>query len=104
MHEAADPRAPRLGAERRQQRPRLEVLQRDAPKAVLLDLGMPVMDGWTFLRECRACRVCDGVPIVVMSAGHRAAEATQLGASDFIAKPFDVDVLLAKLAGSVRGE
>ncbi len=76
----------------------LEAVQRDAPKAILLDLGMPVMDGWTFVRECRDARVCDGVPIVVMSAGHRAGEATKIGAADFLAKPFDLDVLLAKLA------
>jgi DNA-binding response OmpR family regulator len=73
-------------------------VQRDSPDAILLDLGMPVMDGWTFVRECRDARVCDGVPIVVMSAGHRAGEATRIGVADFLAKPFDVEVLLAKLA------
>ena len=75
----------------------LHAVRRDSPDAILLDLGMPVMDGWTFVRECRSARVCEGVPIVIMSAGHRAGEATKIGAADFLAKPFDLDVLVRKL-------
>ena len=73
-------------------------VQRDSPDAILLDLGMPVMDGWTFVREYRTGHVRDGVPIVIMSAGHRAGEATQLGASAFVTKPFDLTTLLGTLA------
>ncbi|MDP8910395.1 MAG: response regulator [Chloroflexota bacterium] len=76
----------------------LNAVQRAAPDAILLDLQMPVMDGWAFVRECRADQLCDGVPIVVMSAGQRVGEAVKLGARDFVAKPFDVDVLLSKVA------
>ncbi|MDP8923781.1 MAG: response regulator [Chloroflexota bacterium] len=76
----------------------LEAVRRAAPDTILLDLQMPVMDGWAFVRECRADRRCDGVPIVVMSAGQRVGEAVKLGASDFLAKPFDLDVLLSKVA------
>ncbi len=77
----------------------LQAVRRAAPDTILLDLQMPVMDGWAFVRECRSDRRCDGVPIVVMSAGQRASEAARLGASDFLAKPFDLDVLLSKVAG-----
>ena len=76
----------------------LDAVQQAAPDAILLDLGMPVMDGWTFVREYRTGQVCDGVPIVIMSAGHRAGEATQLGASAFVTKPFDLTTLLGTLA------
>ena len=76
----------------------LAAVQRAAPDAILLDLNMPVMDGWTFARECRRAQLCDGVPIVVMSAGHRLSDATKLGAREIITKPFDVDELLTTVA------
>src|SRR2546423_15401325 len=44
---------------------------RDAPPAaILLDLMMPVLDGWGFVEACRQQGICLGVPVVVMSAAH----------------------------------
>ena len=77
---------------------RAEVVRRSTPDVILLDLGMPVMDGWAFVRKCRADQVCNDVPITVMSAGHGASAARDLGATDFLAKPFDLDTLLGKVA------
>jgi CheY-like chemotaxis protein len=72
----------------------LDTLRRAAPDLVLLDVAMPVMDGLTFLRRRseEACR--PAVPVVVMSAQQREAEARELGAQQFVSKPFDLDDLL----------
>ncbi len=65
------------------------------PDAVLLDLMMPVMDGWTFVAEYRRDAECATIPIVVMSAARDVvAAARELGAQACITKPFEIDALL----------
>ncbi len=61
---------------------------------VLLDMRMPVLDGWGFAREFRALgRRC---PIVVMTAAENARRwAEEIGAEGYLAKPFDIDSLIA---------
>jgi CheY-like chemotaxis protein len=67
--------------------------------AIVLDLMMPVMDGWAFVERCRSHPCCSDVPIVVTSASHdlpRTAERLRsYGVRTCLAKPFDVDGLLA---------
>ena len=66
------------------------------PDAIVLDLMMPVMDGRTFLQHCHADPRYAGMPVLVLSASHNLTElAPELGARACMAKPFDVDVLLA---------
>jgi len=73
----------------------LEALQRETPCVILLDLMMPVMDGWTFRQEQLAHPSFATIPVVVMSAHHRAHQAARdLGATAYVAKPFDLDALL----------
>src|SRR5947209_6431898 len=79
-----------------------EALQRalDAPPAaILLDLMMPVLDGWGFVTACRQQSICVGVPVVVMSAAHGLRELTSqlksLGVRAVLAKPFDAVALIA---------
>jgi two-component system, chemotaxis family, chemotaxis protein CheY len=73
----------------------LEQVRTARPDAVVLDLMMPVMDGWMFMEACRKEELCDGTPVLVMSAYRNLAEtAPNLGANACIAKPFDLDVLL----------
>jgi CheY-like chemotaxis protein len=81
---------------------RAKALQRarDAPPAaILLDLMMPVLDGWGFVDACRQQSICVGVPVVVMSAAHGLHEITSrvklLGVRAVLAKPFDIGVLVA---------
>src|ERR687886_189849 len=65
------------------------------PDAIVLDLMMPIMDGWGFLEACRQRELCQGIPVLVMSAYRRLAEAApQLNVRACIAKPFELDVLL----------
>ena len=68
---------------------------------VVLDLMMPVMDGWTFADRLRA----EGrdIPIIVLSAANDVKRhADKLGAVDVIPKPFDIDALLPRIARVTR--
>jgi CheY-like chemotaxis protein len=77
----------------------LDKLRTLRPDLIVLDLMMPVMDGWTFVEECRNKDWCGDVPIIVTSASHdlprTADKLRSLGVRTCLAKPFDVDGLLA---------
>ncbi|MDQ6670069.1 MAG: response regulator [Chloroflexota bacterium] len=73
----------------------------DRPAAVLLDLMMPGMDGWEFLRHYRREGRAASVPVVIMSAARDAsALAGQLGVQAFLSKPFEIQAIL-DIVGSV---
>jgi two-component system, chemotaxis family, chemotaxis protein CheY len=77
----------------------LETVSRTPPHLIVLDLMMPVMNGWTFLEECRRTSSCAEVPVVVTSAAHdlpRSADRLRaMGVRTCLAKPFDMEGLLA---------
>ena len=63
------------------------------PDVILLDMRMPVLDGWAFAAELRARELA--IPIVVMTAARDAARwAGEIAATAFVAKPFGFDDLL----------
>jgi two-component system, chemotaxis family, chemotaxis protein CheY len=64
---------------------------------ILLDLMMPVMNGWDFRRKQMAIAAFAAIPIVLMSAGARMA-CVDLGAAGYVAKPVEVSDLLATIA------
>ena len=73
----------------------LELVRQQRPQAIVLDLMMPVMDGWQFLEHCRADARCAGTPVLVISAYRQLPQAAAgLGVKGCITKPFDLDVLL----------
>jgi CheY-like chemotaxis protein len=73
------------------------------PALVLLDLMLPLVDGYEVGRRLRADPATADIPIVVMSAGRRAAQgARQIGANGYIEKPFDVDALIGTVAAYAR--
>ncbi len=72
------------------------------PDVVLLDLGLPGIDGVEVIRGIRGW---SSVPIVVLSARHQSVskvEALDAGADDYMTKPFGMDELLARLRASLR--
>jgi CheY-like chemotaxis protein len=77
----------------------LATVGRSAPDVIVLDLMMPVLDGWAFVERCRELPVARDVPIVVMSATHSLHESAErlhaMGVRAVVAKPFDVDALIA---------
>ncbi len=72
----------------------LECVARELPDLILLDMKMPVMDGWAFAAAFHA-RHGDGVPLVVVTAAEDArSRARETGAAAWLGKPFDLDALL----------
>jgi two-component system, OmpR family, KDP operon response regulator KdpE len=72
------------------------------PDLVITDLAMPNVDG---LELCRRLRAISTVPIIVLSAKGEEktkVEALDLGADDFVTKPFGIDELLARVRASLR--
>lgn len=73
----------------------LGLAQREQPDLVLVDLMMPVMDGYEFLQHFRQLPGQERTPTVVVSAVATGGYSRRLGASGFVAKPFDADDLLS---------
>jgi two-component system KDP operon response regulator KdpE len=80
----------------------LDSVERDKPDLIVLDLGLPDMDG---VDVCRQMRETTAVPILVLSA--RGAEgdkvaALDAGADDYVTKPFGAEELLARMRAALR--
>src|SRR5436190_11345949 len=70
----------------------LDAMRARRPATVLLDLMMPVMDGFTFIEQCHREQLCVDVPIVVISAVQDALDrVAHLAVHATLAKPFDLD-------------
>jgi len=67
------------------------------PFLILLDLMMPVLDGWQFLRQCQQDPLLATVPVWVLSAHYVPEEVVGAGAARFLAKPLDLDHLLGMI-------
>ena len=80
----------------------VESVERDKPDLIVLDLGLPDIDG---VEVCVAVRQSSSVPIVVLSA--RGAEgdkvrALDTGADDYVTKPFGAEELMARIRAALR--
>jgi CheY-like chemotaxis protein len=72
---------------------------------VILDLMMPIMNGWDFRAKQRADPALAGIPVLLMSAGgHLAVVSGELGVADHISKPVEAPDLLNKVARLRRRE
>jgi len=82
----------------------MDLIHRETPAIVLLDVWMPEVDGIELLRRIKAEQ--PAVPVIMIS-GHAniqsAVAATKLGAADFIQKPFSVSSLLASISRALDG-
>ena len=71
----------------------LSMIERASPRLVLLDMRMPIMDGWAFARAAAERGI--KIPVLVMTAAENAKTwADEIGADGFVAKPFDLDDLV----------
>jgi len=80
----------------------LEAAARMHPDATVLDLGLPGMSGLDVLRKLREWSTA---PVIVLSARHEEAtkvQALDIGADDYVTKPFGMDELLARLRAALR--
>src|SRR5256885_15488872 len=71
-----------------------------SPACMILDLMMPRRDGFSVLRELRADRRISKAPVIVVTAIFGLSErldATELGAADYVTKPFELDELLERV-------
>lgn len=81
----------------------LDAMRRNAPDLLVLDLGLPDIDGLEVIRRLREGG--NATPIIVLSSRDDEAgkvEALDLGADDYVTKPFGVDELLARIRTAMR--
>jgi DNA-binding response OmpR family regulator len=80
----------------------LEIVRQNRPDLVLLDIGLPGMDGLEALRKLRDEL---GIPVILLTARRRELDEVlglEMGADDYVTKPFDFDVLLAHVKAVLR--
>ena len=80
----------------------LEIVRRSPPDLVLLDIGMPEMDGLDAIRQIKAV---SSIPVIFVTARRRELDEVvglELGADDYVTKPFDLDVLIAHIKAVLR--
>jgi len=80
----------------------ITIALRDQPNLVLLDIGLPEMDGMDAIRYFKDKL---GVPVIFVTARRRELDEVvglELGADDYVTKPFDLDVLLARIKAVMR--
>ncbi len=80
----------------------LDELKKEIPDLIILDLAMPTMSG---LEVCRRVREFSEVPIIVLSAKESESDkvaALDMGADDYVTKPFGLDELLARIRAMLR--
>lgn len=77
----------------------LELYEKYSPRLIVLDIMLPGMDGFAV---CRKIRLESNTPIIIVSAKNTKDDKLNgliLGADDYIEKPYDIDIMLAKIKG-----
>lgn len=80
----------------------LDIIRRELPDLVLLDIGLPGMDGLQALQEIKAYQ---NLPTIFLTARRRELDEAlglEMGADDYITKPFDFPILLARIKAVLR--
>jgi serine/threonine protein kinase len=83
----------------------LEIVSRELVDIVILDIMMPEMSGFEVVSRIRASQATQSVPIIMASArtdGSDVVRALDEGANDYVTKPIDIDVLLARMRVHTR--
>ena len=80
----------------------LQLAEDEHPDVVLLDIMLPVMDGW---QVCREIRRTSQVPIIMLTAKgetYDKVSGLEMGADDYVTKPFEVKELIARIHAVMR--
>ncbi|MGH7927968.1 MAG: response regulator [Candidatus Binatia bacterium] len=83
----------------------LEKTQEQRPDLILMDLGMPVMDGWEATRRLKANDDLRHIPVIAVTSHAMVGdeiEARKAGCDDYLPKPIDEDLLLKKIKKHLR--
>jgi two-component system, cell cycle response regulator DivK len=78
----------------------LRLAERERPDLILMDLSLPVIDGWEATRRIKANGALKHIPIIALSAHAMTGDeekARQSGCDDYLSKPLDEDLLFAKI-------
>jgi DNA-binding response OmpR family regulator len=84
----------------------LEMLEKSALDAIILDAMMPVVDGFEVLRQIRESPQTADIPVLMLTARQQENDivgAFELGANDYMIKPFIPEELVARLSGLLSG-
>ena len=85
----------------------IEMAQRLRPDAILMDLSLPVLDGWEAIRQLKASAELQHIPIVALTAHAMAGDeqrAHDCGCDDYLTKPLDERLLFAVLERHLGAE
>lgn len=85
----------------------MRLVDASEPAAIILDLMMPKRDGFSVLRELRADGRIAKLPVIVVTAIFGLSErmyATELGAADYVTKPFELDDLVSRVRALVSSK
>ena len=81
----------------------IDLATTNPPALILLDLMMPKVSGWQIMSSLKASPVSAEIPVILLSASRDLKQIAQdLGASSYLAKPFDLDDLLIAVAKYVE--
>ncbi len=83
----------------------VEAAERDRPDLIILDVTMPIMDGQQALEQLRLSPTTKNIPVLMLTAESRkdlVVQLIQLGISDYVVKPFDRDMLVAKVSSVLK--
>ena len=75
--------------------------EQDRPDLILMDLSLPVIDGWEATRRIKASEALRHIPVIALSAHAMTGDeerARQCGCDDYVSKPLDEDMLFEKLS------
>jgi PAS domain S-box-containing protein len=85
----------------------LRIAREQRPSAVVLDLHLPKLDGWSVLAELKSDPKTNHIPVVIISVEEERAKGLSLGACEYLVKPFEAERLVEAVSRSVgpgRGE
>ena len=79
----------------------VELAERERPDLILMDLSLPVMDGWEATRRLKATYDLRSIPVIALTAHAMVGDeekALAAGCDDYLVKPLDEDELMARIA------